>query len=129
MQEGSKISMQFSRQPTLGQEAFPQLRKPSGSNSNRDSKLLKTGVNYTKQRTPYHSNRDRIRVLLPPHTGLFFRSLLAKRLAVPSGSISNRQSPKLEIHPTDSKHGTSLFLIANFGALLAPPCAARQQFS
>jgi hypothetical protein len=107
MQEGSKISMQFSRQPTPSPQAFPQLRKPSGSNS----------------------NRDRIRVPHPPHIHLFFRSLLAKRLAVPSGSISNRQSQLLEIGLSHTKQSTSIFLIANFGALLAPPCAAEQQFT
>ena len=135
----------------------PRTRKSSGQNSNRHKKLLETRLSYTKQRMVYASDRHKMRALFAAHQAVLLDSLPLNVLAarIPAASnrggfqvvsgfacsslvtrhsplVSNRQFselPELEIDRSHTKQSTSLSLIANFGALLAPPNALKEQFS
>lgn len=105
--------MQSLRQPV---PIHPHVSNASGSNSNRDTKLLETRVTHTKQKTAHSSNRDKMHVLRPPQTARFSNSLVVEGLA--SSSVL-RDPQLLETRATHTKQSISFFLIDNFCALFA----------
>lgn len=114
--------MQSPRQPAKN---ISQLPPPSGSNSNRDKKLLETVVSYRKHMAWHIPNRSKIAILFPARDTPFLNAFLKSDLLP---LLPKRQLPELEINPSHTKQSASFFLIDDFCALSALRSFLRSAF-